>query len=66
MKRIILTLTIALVTVVNCNARNPIETALGNGKANWTLAGIGAGLATISIPISAKANKNGIGLAMTF
>ncbi len=36
----------------------PIGTALGGGKANWTLAGIGAGLAAISIPISAKANKN--------
>ncbi len=36
----------------------PIGTAIAGGKANWTLAGIGAGLAAISIPISAKANKN--------
>lgn len=36
----------------------PIGTAIGGGDANWTLAGIGAGLVAISIPISSKANKN--------
>ena len=30
----------------------PIGTALGGGKANWAMAGIGAGLICISIPFS--------------
>jgi outer membrane lipoprotein SlyB len=37
----------------------PIGTAIGGGDANWTLAGIGAGLVAIGIPISSSANKNG-------
>ena len=36
----------------------PIGTAIGGGKANWTLAGIGAGLVAIAIPISSGVNKN--------
>ncbi len=36
----------------------PIGTAIGGGEANWTLAGIGAGLIVIGIPISSSANKN--------
>lgn len=36
----------------------PIGTAIGGGKANWTLVGIGAGLVAISIPISSGVNKN--------
>ena len=36
----------------------PIGTAIGGGDANWTLAGIGAGLIAISIPFSTGANKN--------
>jgi outer membrane lipoprotein SlyB len=36
----------------------PIGTALGGGDANWTLAGIGAGLIAIGIPISSGVNKN--------
>jgi outer membrane lipoprotein SlyB len=36
----------------------PIGTAIGGGDANWTLAGIGAGLVAISIPISSGVNKN--------
>ena len=36
----------------------PIGTAIGGGDANWTLAGIGAGLVAIGIPISSGANKN--------
>ena len=35
----------------------PIGTAIGGGKPNWTLAGIGAGLVGISIPISSNVNK---------
>lgn len=35
----------------------PIGTAIGGGDANWTLAGIGAGLVAIGIPISSNANK---------
>lgn len=30
---------------------------LGGGKANWTLAGVGAGLIIVGIPISSGANK---------
>ena len=36
----------------------PLSSSLAGGKANWTLAGIGAGLIVTSIPISSKANKN--------
>ena len=36
----------------------PIGTAIGGGDANWTLAGIGASLVVISIPISSNVNKN--------
>jgi len=35
----------------------PIGTAIGGGKPNWALAGIGAGLVVISIPISSNVNK---------
>lgn len=35
----------------------PIGTALGGGEANWTLAGIGAGLIAISIPIIMRSEK---------
>ncbi len=35
----------------------PLGTSLGGGDANWTLAGIGAGLVIIGIPISSSANK---------
>jgi len=35
----------------------PIGTAIGGGEPNWTIAGIGAGLIVISIPISQKFNK---------
>jgi hypothetical protein len=35
----------------------PIGTAIGGGKPNWKLAGIGAGLVVIGIPISSTANK---------
>ena len=36
----------------------PIGSALGGGDANWTLAGVGAGLIAIAIPFSSGANKN--------
>ena len=36
----------------------PIGTAIGGGDANWTVAGIGAGLVAIGIPISSGVNKN--------
>ena len=35
----------------------PIGTAIGGGDANWTLAGIGAGLVAIWLPVSSSANK---------
>ena len=35
----------------------PIGTSIGGGDANWTLAGIGAGLVVVSIPVSSKSNK---------
>lgn len=35
----------------------PLGAALAGGKANWTMAGIGAGLIVVSIPISSKFNK---------
>ncbi|MBN2482400.1 MAG: hypothetical protein JXB19_11710 [Bacteroidales bacterium] len=35
----------------------PLGTAIGGGEPNWALAGIGAGLVIISIPIASKCNK---------
>lgn len=35
----------------------PLGTAIGAGKPNWTMAGIGAGLIVVSIPISQNFNK---------
>ena len=35
----------------------PIGTAIGGGEPNWTLAGIGAGLIVVSIPITQSFNK---------
>lgn len=35
----------------------PIGTAIGGGDANWTLAGVGAGLVAVAIPFSIGANK---------
>lgn len=35
----------------------PIGTSIGGGDANWTLAGIGAGLVVVAIPISSSSNK---------
>ena len=35
----------------------PIGTALGGGEPNWTMAGIGAGLVAVTIPISQNFNK---------
>ena len=36
----------------------PIGTAAGGGKANWVMAGIGAGLIIVSIPISPSFNRH--------
>jgi len=36
----------------------PIGTAIGGGKANWVMAGIGAGLIVASIPISQNFNRH--------
>ena len=36
----------------------PIGTSLGGGDANWALAGIGAGLIVVAIPISSSVHKN--------
>lgn len=35
----------------------PLGTAVGGGEPNWTVAGIGAGLVVVSIPISQSFNK---------
>ena len=35
----------------------PIGTAIGGGKPNWVLAGIGAGLIVIDIPLVKSAEK---------
>ena len=35
----------------------PLGTAMGGGEPNWTMAGIGAGLIIVSIPVSQKFNK---------
>lgn len=35
----------------------PLGTAIAGGKPNWTIAGIGAGLTAISVPISIGSNK---------
>lgn len=35
----------------------PLGTAIGGGEPNWTLAGIGAGLIVVSIPIAQSFNK---------
>lgn len=35
----------------------PVGTAIGGGDANWTLAGVGAGLVAVAIPFSSSANK---------
>ena len=35
----------------------PIGQSIGGGDANWTLAGVGAGLIVVAIPISSSANK---------
>lgn len=35
----------------------PIGTAFGGGDPNWTMAGIGAGLIVVSIPITQSVNK---------
>ena len=35
----------------------PLGTALAGGKPNWTLAGIGAGLVVVSIPIEISSDK---------
>ena len=37
----------------------PVGTAIGGGEPNWTMAGIGAGIIAISIPISANFKKKG-------
>jgi hypothetical protein len=36
----------------------PVESAIGSGDANWTLAGIGVGLVAIGIPISLGVHTN--------
>lgn len=35
----------------------PIGTSIGGGKANWTLAAVGAGVALASIPLNSAYNK---------
>ncbi|WGH74750.1 hypothetical protein P8625_11740 [Tenacibaculum tangerinum] len=35
----------------------PVGAAIGGGEANWTIAGVGAGLIIVAIPIASGANK---------
>ena len=35
----------------------PLGTAIAGGKPNWILAGVGAGIIVVSIPITSSANK---------
>ncbi len=35
----------------------PVGTAIGGGEPNWVLAGVGAGVIAVGIPISSSANK---------
>lgn len=35
----------------------PVGTAIGGGEANWVLAGVGAGIIAVALPLSASANK---------
>jgi hypothetical protein len=44
----------------------PIGTALGGGKPNWTLAGIGAGLVVISVPFSIASSKHAKNAVRTY
>jgi hypothetical protein len=36
----------------------PLGTAMGGGKPNWAIAGVGCGLLIVAIPISSSSNKN--------
>lgn len=44
----------------------PLGTAIGGGKPNWTMAGIGAGLIVVSIPITQSFNKKAKQAVETF
>ena len=44
----------------------PLGTAIGGGDPNWALAGVGAGLVVVSIPIMSKANKWSIAAIETY
>jgi hypothetical protein len=44
----------------------PIGAALGGGEPNWTMAGIGAGLIVVSIPITHRFNKKAKQAVETF
>lgn len=44
----------------------PLGTALGGGEPNWALAGIGAGLVVVSIPLTQSFNKKAIQAVQTF
>jgi len=44
----------------------PLGTAMGGGKANWTMAGIGAGLVLVSIPITNNYKKQAKNAIDTF
>lgn len=44
----------------------PVGTAIGGGEPNWSLAGIGAGLIVLSIPISQSSNKTARQAVETF
>jgi len=44
----------------------PIGTTIGGGEPNWVLAGVGAGLIVLSIPLIKGYNKNAIKAAQSF
>ncbi len=44
----------------------PIGTAIAGGEANWAMAGIGAGIIAVSIPISSSFNRQAKNAVATF
>lgn len=44
----------------------PLGTALGGGNPNWTMAGVGAGLIVVSLPIAGKANRKALNAIETY
>ena len=48
-----------MATIVLSAVGHSIGTAIGGGDPEWALAGVGAGLIAVAIPISSSANNMG-------